>query len=311
MGEKTKIAWTGTWGLDGAVWRLYEGGTLNPWIGCIKVSEECAACYAENLMDTRYGKVKWGPIGGKLADGSVIERKRTSASNWAQVLRWNAAAKARGVRMKVFVASLADVFEDHDSLLPWLRDLLVLMGQCDWIDFLLLTKRIEHVNRRVEEASGEPAVTWFARHMNVWIGASMGLQSRVDERIGHLLDVPAAVRFVSVEPMLGPVSFRHIPYKSVTGRDITLNAHRQGLDWVIVGGESQQGKRPARAMHLDDVRDLIAECRGNDTPIYVKQMGTVLAKELGLTHSKGEDPEEWPDELKVRDFPDTYQRAAA
>jgi protein gp37 len=107
----TKIEWTATIDANGVV---HPGYSFNPWIGCTKVSDGCKHCYAETLMDHRYGKVQWGPTG---------TRQRTSAANWRKPLQWNKQAQAEGVRYRVFCASLADVFENNPQLLDWRQEL--------------------------------------------------------------------------------------------------------------------------------------------------------------------------------------------
>lgn len=121
--ENTKIEWA--------------DHTFNPWIGCTKVSDGCKHCYAEHLMDTRLGRVKWGPQG---------IRQRTSAAYWRYPLKWNKRLEGTGRRERVFCASLADVFEDRPELEEWRQDLYHLISETPNLDWLLLTKRPENVN---------------------------------------------------------------------------------------------------------------------------------------------------------------------
>jgi protein gp37 len=114
MGRDSKIEWC--------------HHTFNPWIGCSKVSGGCAHCYAETLVDKRWGKVNWGDKGTRV---------RTSAANWKQPLAWDRAAKEAGERHRVFCASLADVFEDRDELLNWRYDLFELIGETPNLDVAL------------------------------------------------------------------------------------------------------------------------------------------------------------------------------
>jgi len=120
MAENSKINWT--------------THTFNPWIGCTKVSPGCLHCYAETLMDTRYGRVKWG---------AGNPRSRTAPSNWKKVRSWNNRAGRDGVRPRVFCASLADWLDDEVPL-EWLADLLGLISQTTNLDWLMLTKRPEN-----------------------------------------------------------------------------------------------------------------------------------------------------------------------
>lgn len=225
MGEASKIEWT--------------DHTFNPWIGCTKVSEACRHCYAETYAD-RYGIVTWGPSG---------TRKRTAASTWAEPRKWSRQAKAEGVKRFVFCASLADVFEARDDLDPIRADLWQLIEECDGLTWLLLTKRPDEIRRRVPAAWLEPG--GWPEH--VWIGASVESQDAADARIPHLLDVPARVRFLSMEPLLGPVT---VPL--------------DGIGWVIVGGESGAHARP---MHPDWARSVRDQCAAANVPFFFKQWG--------------------------------------
>lgn len=277
MGENTKIEWTATYLDDGTV---IPGNTFNPWIGCTKVSDGCKNCYAEHLMDHRWGKVQWGPQG---------TRQRTSADMWKQPLKWNEKAMRGGYRAKVFCASLADVFEDRDELKPWRADLLHLIVQTPHLDWLLLTKRPENVNRLIEEATGfSESSMWFpAVGDHVWIGTSVENQEMANKRIPHLLQVPAAVRFLSCEPLLGPIDLGraigcgyycdevvgHVNHPFWT-RGIASPIH-----WVIVGGESGPGARP---MHPDWARSLRDQCNAAGVAYFFKQWGEWYPNRTGI-----------------------------
>lgn len=235
MGMDTKISWCD------ASW--------NPWIGCTKVSQGCRACYAESLMDHRYGKVQWGPEGTRV---------RTSDVNWRKPLTWNRKAGKEGRRYKVFCASLADVFEDRPELVEWRVELFRLIVHTPALDWLLLTKRPQHVMGLMNEMG------WPSLMDNVWLGTSVENQEQADKRIPELLKVPARIRFLSCEPLLGPVDLR-------TGGYLTggwTGAALPGIGWVIAGAESGHGARP---MDLDWVRSLRDQCQGAGTPFFFKQ----------------------------------------
>jgi protein gp37 len=177
MGENTAISWCHS--------------TWNPWIGCTRVSPGCQHCYAEAFA-RRYNKAEWGP---------TAQRVRTSAANWRKPIIWNRKAQDEGIRRRVFCASLADVFEDNDQLLEWRGELFRLIEQTSSLDWLLLTKRPEHVNDMV------PAYWRTGRHWpaNLWIGTTVENQAAADKRIPALINIPAPVRFLSCEPLLGAV----------------------------------------------------------------------------------------------------------
>ena len=208
--------------------------TFNPWTGCTKVSPGCRNCYAETLR-ARFGHGgEWGPNG---------VRTRTSESYWRQPLKWDRAAADAGVRRRVFCASLADVFESRPQLDEWRSDLYVLIDATPNLNWLLLTKRPGNI---------EPA---FCRLPNVWVGTSVESEQQI-HRVDTLVSHDAPVRFLSCEPLLGPIDF------GMGG----LN----GIGWVIVGGESGPNARP---MHPEWVRSIRDQCVAAGVPFLFKQWG--------------------------------------
>lgn len=243
MGEKTKIEWA--------------HHTFNPWLGCTKVGPGCDNCYAE-AWAKRSGLVKWG---------FRHERRRTTAANWRKPLAWNAEAERLGIRYRVFCASLADVF---DNVVPpeWRYELYDLIDRTPHLDWLLLTKRIGNVL----------GMTPAPLPSNVWIGATICNQEEADRDIPKLLEVPAKVRFLSIEPLLGPVSLRWLQAwpenaPSTAQNPSGITDHLDGLrrlDWIIVGGESGPNARP---MHPDWAYDLRNQCEAAGVPFLFKQWG--------------------------------------
>ncbi|MGB0507114.1 MAG: DUF5131 family protein [Pikeienuella sp.] len=208
--------------------------TFNPWIGCTKVSPACDHCYAE-AWDHRFGGERWGP----RAD-------RTRTKTWGNPVKWQKQARAKGVRYRVFCASLADVFDNHKSILPaWRRELWHLIQQCPDLDWLLLTKRPQNIAKMLPE-------DWGDGYSNVWLGTTAENQTEWDRRWPHLAKVPAQVRFFSCEPLLGPIEM--------------IGAGR--LHWLITGGESGTKYRPANADWFRSLRDQCAEL---DVPFLFKQ----------------------------------------
>src|SRR5690606_14613384 len=125
--------------------------TFNPWIGCTKVSPACDGCYAEAMMDKRYGRVKWGAPGQGAGT-----RERTSKGNWSKPKAWDRKAKAAGTRPFVFCSSLADVF-DNQVPAEWRRDLFELIRATPNLVWLLLTKRPQLIVKLSEEVDGLPS----------------------------------------------------------------------------------------------------------------------------------------------------------
>lgn len=222
MGEHTAIEWA--------------DHTFNPVIGCQKVSAACDFCYAETLMDTRLGRVEWGPHG---------ERKRTSAANWRQPLKWNRAAEAAGIRARVFCASLADVFDTR-----WpagaRADLWQLIDETPHLIWMLLTKRPQNIAKMLPADVGTG---------NVWLGTTVENQDEARKRIPALCANDAAVHFLSCEPLLGDIRLDDFP--------------EWPLDWIIVGGESGAHARP---MHPDWPRSIRDQCQDAGVPFFMKQM---------------------------------------
>lgn len=270
MAENSTIEWT--------------HHTFNPWIGCQKVGPGCDNCYAEAMMDTRYGRVDWGPHGS---------RSRTSAANWQKPLKWDRDAAAAGERRRVFCASLADVFDNHSSILPeWRDDLWALIAKTPNLDWMLLTKRPGNI------ANMLPVPFDFERqYPNVWLGCTVVNQDEAERDIPKLLRAEAKVSFLSIEPLLGPVDLTALPYGEVignaptyrdalraklwmpegswSGRGSTLNGRTfvdlcRGIDLVIVGGESGPNARP---MHPDWVRSLRDQCQAAGVAFFFKQWG--------------------------------------
>ena len=255
--------------------------TFNPWEGCQKVGPGCDHCYAET-RNARFGggvAVNWGP---------GAPRRHTSASNWQQPVRWNAQAEREGRRFRVFCASLADVF-DNAVPVQWRIELMRLIMSTPNLDWLLLTKRIGNAAEMLEKAfRGHTAQREGWRDNvppNVWIGATVVNQEEADRDIQKLLATPAAVRFLSMEPLLAPVDLEQacdIAEQTLcAGTWATMSdpqrchlALRHGsvrlLDWVIVGGESGPGARP---MHPDWACSLRDQCDEAGVPFLFKQWG--------------------------------------
>jgi len=226
--------------------------TFNPWIGCTKVGPGCDHCYAEADFDKRRHVVTWG---------TGQPRKRTAPSNWAQPVKWNAEAQRLGIRYRVFCASLADVF-DNTVEPQWRADLFKLIEATPNLDWLLLTKRIGNAADMMFLARGGhlPLLP------NVWIGATIVNQAEADRDIPKLLAVPAAKRFLSMEPLLGPVDLDQFHPM----REPALQPLINRIDWVIVGGESGHKARP---MHPDWARSLRDQCQTAGVPFLFKQWG--------------------------------------
>lgn len=262
MGETTAISWC--------------DHTFNPWIGCAKVSPACDGCYAEALMDTRYGRAEWGGPGKGAGT-----RARTSPGYWRQPVRWNKAAAASGARPFVFCASLADVF-DNEAPPAWRQDLLELVAATPALVWLLLTKRPQNIVDMVDDAGGLPP--------NVALGATAEDQQRWDLNVGHLIAAKFALSpvfaFVSCEPLLGSIDPRRAkmpralrkrvflpPDVPVFDPLLPITDRRMRVDWIITGGETDQGSHKARPSHPAWFGEFRDACAATGTPYHHKHNG--------------------------------------
>ena len=266
MAENSGIEWT--------------DHTFNPWEGCQKVGPGCDHCYAET-RNARFGggtAINWGP---------GAPRRRTSVGNWNKPLAWNRDHETffaeHGRRQRVFCASLADVFDNAVDP-QWRADLFSLIEATPNLDWLLLTKRIGNVQTMMLDVALRLAwlgnVAASSLPGNVWLGATIVNQSEADRDIQKLLNVPARVRFLSMEPLLESVDLRLQRRATESDRQdmdgycshITTAAGA-GLHWVIVGGESGPGARP---MSPDWSRSLRDQCAAAGVPFLFKQWGEWL-----------------------------------
>jgi protein gp37 len=307
MAENTSIEWC--------------DHTFNPWIGCTKVSPACDHCYAEVSTPARTMKIPWG---------SHAERHRTADSTWAMPERWNAQHEAflaqHGRRQRVFCASLADVF-DNQVPEQWRTDLFELIRLTPNLDWLLLTKRPQNIVRMVQTSGAIAGNGTRYLPDNVWLGTTAEDQIRADQNINALLrtraELGARVLFLSAEPLLGPLDL--VPYIHC---DVANT-----LDWVIVGGESGPNARECQVSHI---RGIVQQFKAAGLPVFVKQLGAqprgwcasnvhsdnvepdddscdyYEAHECSapcpgrcpvFVDKKCGDPAEWPEDLRVREFP--------
>lgn len=245
MSENSKIEWT--------------EHTFNPWWGCAKVSPACDNCYAER------DAARFTP--DKTFWGINAERREFGEKHWNEPKRWNAAAMKTGVRARVFCASMADVF-DKNAPAGARERLWELIKDTPHLDWLLLTKRVGNAAKMVPTAwiHGE----WPS---NAWLGVSVVNQEEAERDIPKMLDLPAKVRFLSIEPMLGPINLPGMVFygSQSSGGIVPLRAKGYAqIDWVIAGGESGPNARPA---HPDWFRSLRDQCLAAEVPFLFKQWG--------------------------------------
>lgn len=225
MAEDSGIAWT--------------DHTYNPWRGCQKISPACDDCYAEDLC--RFRKLaEWGPH---------APRVRAKAATLNKPRKWHREAEANETRYRVFCASLADVLDNHRSIeTRWRADLYEMIEECWRLDWLLLTKRPQNADNlfRPDWTRKVPG--------NVWMGATAEDQEWYDRRKAHLLDIPARVRFLSMEPLFGRVDLGDL----------------NGIHWIIVGGFCGS-EWQSKAIDADDARYIRDQCAEQGVAFFFKQ----------------------------------------
>jgi len=313
----------------------WTDSTWSPIIGCSRVSEGCRFCYAERAairqVQGRYTGLVKSTSDGPRWTGEV----RLVEKDLDLPLRWRAPRR-------IFVNSMSDLF--HEKVPDeWIALIWGVMMLAERHTFQVLTKRPERMRSWLSRMDVAECIRSAFYHLgdarprrhngafggaHIWLGVSVEDQKTADERIPLLLATPAAVRWVSYEPALGPVNFTNLKdgtFNALDGidfeaigdiRDIGILGKGQperGLGWLVVGGESGPGARP---FDLAWARSAIAQCRAAGIPVFLKQLGArpvspepccAIDCDCGLHHGfrdrKGGDPAEWPEDLRVRDYP--------
>lgn len=316
MAEDTHISWA--------------DDTFNPWIGCMKVGPACDGCYAEALMGMggRMQRVEWGAPGV-----GVGTRVRTAPSNWAKPLKWDR-ERAQAIHRAVvtgaaippprfvFCASLADVF-DNAVPMEWRRDLFDLIRKTPNLTYLLLTKRPQNIARLFADTltgvnDGDLSQLGRSRWpKNAAIGCTVVTQAEADRDIPHLLLAKAglhpAFAFLSMEPLIEAVDLTRVNTLRFRGAEV-LNALTgalsgmfdepgaaalPSLDWVITGGETDQGDHKARHTHPAWLRSLRDQCAAAGVPYHHKQNGEWANPDVwdptGNAVVRSSDVMVWPD----------------
>ncbi|MCY2966145.1 MAG: DUF5131 family protein [Planctomycetota bacterium] len=321
MGTDTKIQWCDR--------------TASPWYGCAKVHTGCLNCYAERGAKRRPQTLgEWGENGVRVKSRGFCGKLR----------QWNREAERAGQIISVF-PSLCDPFEDRPELEPWRQEMFVTIGACPWIRLILLTKRPENVRRMWPRIgfpdSGVPGTLGrYISLANVCLLTSISDQQTADvmiheqERCRDLVPVLG----VSAEPLVGPIKMNFWDPRNPKTEGEWMASHEgvgvigknRPVDWVIIGGESGPNARPC---NVDWIGDLVRQCKSAEVPVFVKQVGSnprvlwpmagndglpayIDVKQVGVlaayetlprfVDKKGGDPAEWPEHLRVREFPVSF-----
>lgn len=312
--------------------------TWNPVSGCTRASAGCDHCYSVTMTNrlAGMGQAKYAgltvvnPKGDRHFNGVV----RTHDDALEVPLRWK---KPR----RIFVNSMSDLFH-KDVPFEFIDKVFAVMALCPQHTFQVLTKRpermAEYLNYDDRDVMIQDAIdNWLGRDIpldswpisNIWLGTSTEDQAAADLRIPHMLRCPAAVRFISAEPLLGPIELGQLPstkwppidaLHGTIGSDCQIDRHER-LHWVIVGGESGKGARPCNVAW---VRSIVEQCKAAGVACFVKQLGArpYLGNAAGEAmvdptwpvvvkrDSKGSDMAQWPEDLRVREFPIESERAS-
>ena len=296
--------------------------TWNPIRGCSVVSPGCVNCYAMKMAH-RFSKPGMAFAG--------LTKQTKAGPQWTGEIQLVEGALLEPLSWKkpqrVFVNSMSDLFHE-DVPDEFIERVFSVMALAEQHTFQILTKRPERMRawfaaRRFDvkgaailqtEQTGECLYAHPWPLPNVWIGVSCEDQQRANERITLLLQIPAAIRFISAEPLIGAIDLEVVPIPDRSPHFWAAPA----LDWVIIGGESGPGARP---FDLQWARTLITQCRDAHVPVFCKQIGsrptrrvmygpatfepdqTVHIEPVQIHDRKGGDMSEWPKDLRVRQFP--------
>lgn len=247
--------------------------SINFWTGCTKVSTGCARCYMYR------DKERW-----KKDPKEVIKVKESTIK---KVL------KEAKPGEKIFTCSWSDFFiEDADPWRPWAWDIIRSRPDLHW---QILTKRVDRIQKCLP-------TDWGSGWDNVWLGFSAETLNNLFDRITKFMIIPTKTSFISFEPLLEFIETSIFP--------ITL---KNKIDWVIIGGESgnKTGKYRYRECDLAYISEIIDTCKSLDIPVFVKQLGTHLAKQMNLKDRHGRDPNEWPEHIRIQQFPKIYTHETA
>ncbi|MBC6429679.1 phage Gp37/Gp68 family protein [Nostoc sp. HG1] len=293
--------------------------TINPIVGCSRISPGCEKCYAATAAKsprlqqfTQYQAVsKW--------DGTVEFVK----SQLIKPLYWRKSKR-------IFVCSMADLF--HANVPDeWIHQVMAVAALSPQHTFQILTKRPERMKEYFSQQS--LWVKWYEAAKenlwdavsekfgglinlqqyftlqpfplpNMWLGASTENQQMADKRIPILLQIPASVRFLSCEPLLEEIDFRQAGViQKLISDDSEWELVNEDIQWIVVGGESGPNSRPC---HIEWIESIVQQCQQSQTPVFVKQLGANAKfdqQRFKTRDNKGGDIEEFPQHLQVREFP--------
>lgn len=248
----------------------------NVAVGCTKVDADCKFCYMyrESMNGTRF-------------DPKIIRRTKSV---------FNMPLKIKEPS-KIFTCSYTDFF--HEAIDEYRDECWEIIRKCPQHTFQILTKRPERIKDHLPS-------DWGSGYENVWLGTSVGSMDGI-ERLSSLMFVQSKVKFLSAEPLYEGLDIR--PYlQTSSGCPYYVGDDDEmfwGLDWVIIGGESgnENGKYKYRPCQIKWISEIVYDCEQTNTPVFVKQMGTHIAKQFGMSDRHGGNIDEFPEHLRIRQFP--------
>lgn len=259
-------------------WARYS---WNPWFGCEPVHTGCRNCYAKNT---------WFRLNVPAG-----RRKRAAKSTLRQPFAWNRKAKRLGIHERVILGSISDLFEDHPDVGEWRRKAFETIYQTPHLDWIIPTKRPEHIRATWRIPAGSPAAPSPADNITLLVSVS---DQETFNRAATVLwnDCRHLVRTLgfSIEPLIGPIK--------VFGGGL-FDRWDGCFDWLVIGGESGPNARPC---DLEWIRDLVKQGKQAGVPVYVKQWGDNPHRNgvpVKLQAKKGADPSEWPQDLQIHEYP--------
>lgn len=251
----------------------WTDATWNIARGCTKVDEDCKFCY---MYRDSFDSTRYNPL-------NVVRTKTV----------FNLPLKLKEPS-KIFTSSLTDFF--HEAIDGYRHEAWDIIRKCPQHTFQILTKRPERIMQHLPH-------DWGSGWGNVWLGTSVGSQKGVQRMIDLSIVGHDGVKFLSLEPLHGPIKLGEVKkyFDEINHELFVLPA----FNWVIVGGESgnENGKYRYRPCEIEWIENIIKDCRQNDIAVFVKQLGTHLAKSLGLKDRHGGNIDEWPEHLRIREFP--------
>ena len=276
--------------------------TINPIVGCSRISAGCEKCYAETAAKT--ARLQQFPQYQKVAkwNGTVefVEKQLEKPYEWKK-------------SKKIFICSMADIFHENVPF-KWVEEIFYMIENCPQHTFQILTKRpermIEFFDWYIARNSDHSVELQWTMPDNIWLGVSCENQAMADKRIPLLMQIPAKVRFLSCEPLLEPINlskFLPIEWSEIAEDWIEswpgIGSYSTDYpNWIIVGLESGSN---ARRCDLQAVHSIINQCQTAKVKVFCKQLGTVWAKESGTYKQdrKGASPELWDKSFNVQEFP--------